>query len=184
VDERAVRAPEVLDVPGPAPERQDRVLGGDELLLHHGRGVDVAGAGPDLGERERRALLRFAARRAHDHEPPELRPRLAGGGAKVTDERPGDSEEEDVEQSEEQQTDDPDRQEERVHQCATWPSGIPVVLGAGPAAAGRRSWPACGAASTASMISVVSPMRTWSPSPRAMESTRGSLTQEPFVLRS
>src|SRR4029078_9860636 len=56
VDERAVRAPEVLDVPGPAAERQDRVLGRHELVLDDDGFVDVASDRRDRVERKGRAL--------------------------------------------------------------------------------------------------------------------------------
>ena len=86
VDERAVRAAEVLDVPAPAAKRQHRVLGRRELVLDDDRVVDVAAERRDRVEVERAALLRLAARatrrrRAGRAERPARAPPPAGRGA-------------------------------------------------------------------------------------------------------
>src|SRR5204862_3330947 len=96
---------------------------------------------------------------------------------------------------EEEQPDDPDRQEEWVHQAGAGRSDLEPAASPAPAlpvsfaaaTCGAAAGPACGRAargtgSTASMISVVVPIRTWSPSPSAIDSPRRSFTQEPFVL--
>src|SRR5437773_3119893 len=174
VHERPVRAAEVLDVPRPPTERQDGVLCRDELVLDDDRVVDVA---PDRGDRiegERGPLLRLPAGRRHDDEPAELGARLAGGRPQIADEGPGDPKQEQVEQRQEEQPDDPDRQQERVHQPAAAP---PSARSPFPVAAPDR-----GAAWSDSMIRIVVPIRSRSPSPRATESTRRSLTNDPLVL--
>src|SRR5919107_149807 len=118
VDEGPVRAAEVLDIPRPTPERQDRVLGRRELIVDDDRVVDVAADRGDRIERERRPLRRLAARRRDDDQATELGARLARGRPEVTDERTGDAQQEQIQQPEEQQSNEPDGEEERVHQPA------------------------------------------------------------------
>ena len=63
-----------------------------------------------IASRARRAPLGgLAGRRGDDDEPAELRRRLARRRAQVAEERPGDPEQEQVEEGEEQEPDDPDR---------------------------------------------------------------------------
>src|SRR6185503_12665737 len=83
VDERAVRAAEILDVPGPAAERQDRVLRRDELVLDDDRVVDVPSDRRDRVEGERAALLGLTAGRGDDDEAAELRAGLPRRGTEV-----------------------------------------------------------------------------------------------------
>src|SRR6185436_21102454 len=101
-----------------------------------------------------RALRRLARRRGEDDEAAEVRDRLPCGRSEVADQRPGDAEQEHIEQREEQDADDPDREDVAIHQ----------------------------ASSNDSTTRIVSPTRIWSPSPSAISSTRRSFTHEPFVL--
>src|SRR5439155_1293646 len=130
--------------------------------------VDVAAEGRDGIERQGRPGCGFTGRRRNDDEPAELDGRLARRRPEVAQERAGNPEEEHVEEDEEEDPDDPERDREAVHQPA---SATPDELG-----------PTGSIGATDSTTRIVSPIRIWSPSPRAISSIRRSLTQEPFVL--
>src|SRR4029079_4279705 len=152
---RAVGAPEVLEIPAPAPISQHGVLGRGERVVDHDRVVDVATEGRDDIQPERLSGRRLTARRREHDEAARTIARLSRGGSQVAQQRGDDAREEQVDEAEEQQPDGPHHDEEAVEQ------------------------PRPPATST---TSAVSPISRRSPAPRTTSVTGTPLTRDPFVL--
>ena len=90
VDERAVGAAEVLEVPAPAAVGQDGVLGRGERVVDDDRVVDVATERRDDVEPERVAGRPARRSAIEDDQPPGPIGRLAGRRAQVAQQRPDD----------------------------------------------------------------------------------------------
>ncbi len=86
-DVRAVRAPEVLHVPGGAPEGQHRVLGRRVRVVEHHAAAEVAPQGRHRIEGEDGARRRLTGRR-DDHQPAQGGRGITRRGAHVAQQRP------------------------------------------------------------------------------------------------